>query len=251
LKKQHRQTEEQITALYARLSRDDEREGTSGSIENQRVILEQYAREHNLPNPRFFADDGYSGVTFTRPAFMEIMELAEQGEIGIIVTKDEAGFGRINKPKYCWCRKGFRPSVPCHHIREYRYVYGAVEPLTGESCFLVMPYCNTVCMNRFLEELEKQYPDDIILLCCDGAAWHKAGSLCIPKNIRLFYIPPYTPEMNPIEQIWKELRKIGFHTEAFASLQKVVFRLCDSICSLSPHTIQHITSRSWILSCFN
>lgn len=53
--------------------------------------------------------------------------------------QDEAGFGRINKPKYCWCEKGIRPSVPCHHIREYRYVYGAVEPLTGESCFVVMP----------------------------------------------------------------------------------------------------------------
>ena len=117
--------------------------------------------------------------------------------------QDEAGFGRINKSKYCWCAKNVRPSVPCHHIREYRYVYGPVEPLTGESCFLVMPYCNTVCMNIFLEELSKKYPDDVILLCCDGAAWHKANALSIPENIRLFFIPPYTPEMNPIEQIWK------------------------------------------------
>lgn len=53
--------------------------------------------------------------------------------------QDEAGFGRINKPKYCWCQKGIRPSVPCHHIREYRYVYGAVEPLTGDGYFLIMP----------------------------------------------------------------------------------------------------------------
>ena len=102
-----------------------------------------------------------------------------------------------------------RPSVPCHHIREYRYAYGAVEPITGESCFLIMPYCNTVCMNLFLSHLAKQYPDDIILLCCDGAAWHKSSTLCIPENIRLFFIPPYTPEMNPIEQIWKELRRRG------------------------------------------
>ena len=50
--------------------------------------------------------------------------------------QDETGFGRINKPKYCWCEKGKRPAVPCHHIREYRYAYGAVEPVTGESCFL-------------------------------------------------------------------------------------------------------------------
>ena len=62
---------------------------------------------------------------------------------------DESGFGRINKPKYCWCEKGIRPSVPCHHIREYRYAYGAVEPLTGEGCFLILPYCNTACVNLF------------------------------------------------------------------------------------------------------
>ncbi len=124
--------------------------------------------------------------------------------------QDEAGFGRINKPKYCWCKRGIRPSVPCHHIREYRYVYGAVEPLTGDSYFLIMPFCNTVCMNIFLEELSKQFPDDIILLCCDGAAWHKAGSLLVPENVSLFFIPPYTPEMNPIEQIWKKSRSITF-----------------------------------------
>lgn len=165
--------------------------------------------------------------------------------------QDEAGFGRINKPKYCWCAKGIRPSVPCHHIREYRYVYGSVEPLTGESYFLVMPYCNTVCMNIFLEELSKKYPDDVILLCCDGAAWHKANALSIPENIRLFFIPPYTPEMNPIEQIWKELRRMGFHNEVFATLENVVNRLCDTICALAPQTIRSITRRAWILSCFN
>ena len=94
LRKQQRQAEEKITALYARLSKDDDSEGTSGSIENQRIILERYAKENHLPNPCFFADDGYSGVSFTRPAFMEIMDLAEQGKIGTIVTKDHSRLGR-------------------------------------------------------------------------------------------------------------------------------------------------------------
>ena len=158
--------------------------------------------------------------------------------------EDEAGFGRINKPKYCWCEKGIRPSVPCHHIREYRYVYGAVEPLTGDSCFLVMPYCNTDSMNVFLLELSKQFKDDVVLLCCDGAAWHNSKTLEIPENIILFHIPPYTPEMNPIEQIWKEIRKMGFRNEVFATLENVVDRLCDTICSLTVDTIKSITARS-------
>ncbi len=178
----------------------------------------------------------------------EIRKLSTEKTVRLMF-QDEAGFGRINKPKYCWCRRGVRPSVPCHHIREYRYVFGAIEPLTGESCFLIMPYCNTECTSIFLEELSKQYPNDIILLCCDGAAWHKAGSLEVPDNIELFFIPPYTPEMNPIEQIWKELRKMGFRNEVFATLDKVVDRLCEVICSLSITTIRSITARSWIVSC--
>ena len=58
-------------------------------------------------------------------------------------------------------------SVPCHHIREYRYVYGAVEAITGEGCFLIMPYCNTDCMNVFINHLSLSYPDNIIVLLCD------------------------------------------------------------------------------------
>lgn len=86
--------EQRITALYARLSRDDEKEGISGSIQNQKAILEKFAQENRLPNPRFFYDDGYSGVTFTRPAFMEIMDLAEQGLVANLVVKDHSRLGR-------------------------------------------------------------------------------------------------------------------------------------------------------------
>lgn len=165
--------------------------------------------------------------------------------------QDEAGFGRINKPKYCWCYPARRPEVPCHHIREYRYAYGAVEPLTGESFFLVMPYCNTDCMNIFLQKLAEAYPEDLLFLVCDGAAWHKAKALLIPRNIRILFLPPATPEMNPIEQIWKEIRKLGFRNEIFATLEKVIDRLCDTICLLIPSIVQSITARQWIIECFN
>ena len=161
--------------------------------------------------------------------------------------QDEAGFGRINKPKRCWCKKGIRPSTPCHHIREYRYAFGAVDPINGDSFFLIMPKCDTICTNIFLENLSKQFPDDNILLVCDGAAWHKAKKLKIPKNIIITFIPPYTPEMNPIEQIWKEIRKPGFKNECFNTLKDVVDRLCDVICSLTNKTIKSITGRKWIL----
>ena len=85
---------DKITALYCRLSRDDELAGESNSITNQKSILSKYAKENNFQNIKFFVDDGYSGTTFTRPAFMEIMELAESGKIGTIIVKDHSRLGR-------------------------------------------------------------------------------------------------------------------------------------------------------------
>ena len=85
---------DKITALYCRLSRDDELAGESNSITNQKSILSKYAKDNNFQNIKFFVDDGYSGTTFTRPAFMEIMELAEQGKIGTIIVKDHSRLGR-------------------------------------------------------------------------------------------------------------------------------------------------------------
>ena len=92
--KKKQPNEQRITVLYARLSRDDEKEGISGSIQNQKAILEKFAADNHLPNPRFMFDDGYSGVTFARPAFMEIMELAEQGLVANLVVKDHSRLGR-------------------------------------------------------------------------------------------------------------------------------------------------------------
>ena len=77
------------------------------------------------------------------------------------------------------------------------------------------------------------------------------NKLHIPENIELFYIPPYTPEMNPIEQIWKELRITGFRNEVLATLEKVVDQLCDTICTLTSDTIKSITRHSWMINFFN
>ena len=85
---------DKITALYCRLSRDDELSGESNSIKNQKLILSKYAEDNKFQNIKFFVDDGYSGTTFTRPAFMEMMDLAEQNKISTIIVKDHSRLGR-------------------------------------------------------------------------------------------------------------------------------------------------------------
>ena len=85
---------DRITALYCRLSRDDELDGMSGSIKNQREILEKYAKDNNFKNCRVFIDDGYTGLNFDRPAFKEIMALAEEGKVETLIVKDHSRLGR-------------------------------------------------------------------------------------------------------------------------------------------------------------
>lgn len=138
--------------------------------------------------------------------------------------------------------------MPCHHIREYRYLYGAVSPMDGELYSLVMPYANTDCMNVFLEELSRTYPEDYVLLLLDNASWHRSSTMLIPQNIHLYPLLPYTPELNPIEMLWDEIREKGFRNEIFRSLEGVVNRLCVTVKLLSedPNRVSSITNRQWL-----
>ena len=161
---------------------------------------------------------------------------------------DEAGFGRISEPSYCWCPMGIRPVVPCHRVREYVYAFGAVDPIDGEKYFIIAPKCNTEWTNAFLKCLSEAFKDDYILLCVDNAGWHKSQFLEIPDNIIIFYLPAYTPEMNPIEQIWKEVRKDDFKNTLFDSLNDVIDKLCVSVMSLTNDVIKSVCGRNWIVS---
>ena len=86
-----------ITALYCRLSQEDERAGESLSIENQKSMLLQYAREHHFPNPTFFVDDGYSGTSYDRPGFQAMLNEIESGNVAVALTKDYCAIIGLNQ----------------------------------------------------------------------------------------------------------------------------------------------------------
>ena len=86
-----------ITALYCRLSRDDEQDGLSGSIKNQKALLKEYARKHSFKHLQFFVDDGYSGTSFDRPSFREMEQLIESGKVGTVIVKDCCAIMGLNQ----------------------------------------------------------------------------------------------------------------------------------------------------------
>src|ERR1700676_2612858 len=84
-------------------------------------------------------------------------------------------------------------------------------------------------MNLFLEHVSQSFPHHFIIMQVDGAGWHRANDLVIPENIRLISQPAYSPELNPVEHIWEEIREKAFSNRVFASLDAVIETLCDQL----------------------
>jgi len=160
--------------------------------------------------------------------------------------QDEASFGRISQPASCWVPPKCQPTAPSQRIREYKPVYGAVSPDDGESYFVVLEKCNSENMEIFLGGLAKKFSDELILLVVDQASYHTAKILVIPKNIEFFYLPPRTPEMNPVEMVWRDIRKRGFKNKVFSSIAEVVAKFHEVIEEMSKEVFRSITCWNWI-----
>jgi transposase len=166
-----------------------------------------------------------------------------------IMFQDEAAFGLMDDPKRCWV-KGERPTVPCQTVRELTYAYAAVNPINGELISLILPYTNTKVMNIFLEEVSRRQADRFTLMFVDQAGWHTAKDLTIPPNIRLAYLPAYSPELNPTEHIWDELREKHFHNITFDGISAVEDALEFGLSDLEMDMIRvmSLTGFGWIIN---
>jgi hypothetical protein len=136
---------------------------------------------------------------------------------------------RISIPKRCWAPKHMRPRVPRQIVREYTYAYAAVAPETGKMTSLVLPASNTEMMTVFLKHVSDTFSDYFIVMQTDQAGWHSSKDLGIPSNIRLLSQPAYSPELNPVEHLWEDLREKELPNRAFSSLDAVVDALCNGL----------------------
>ena len=161
---------------------------------------------------------------------------------------DEARFGRISDVRRCWAPSGIRPCVPSQIVREYTYAYAAVCPFDGTLDALILPEVNTEAMSVFLEELSTNHHDEQIVLILDKAGWHTATNLTVPENIILHWLPPYSPELNPVEHLWDELREKWFRNRYFTSLDAVEDQLSEALKFLMEHPdlVKSMTLFNWM-----
>ena len=164
--------------------------------------------------------------------------------------QDEARFGRIAESRRCWCPKPVRPVCPTMVCQEYTYAYGAVSIGDGQWDSLILPKANTICMQIFLDEVALRYPDDRIVMVLDGAGWHRSSDLIVPANVKLLALPAYSPELNPVENIWEELREKWLTNRVFADLDALEEQLLRGLKQLEDHPeiTKSISGWSWIVN---
>ena len=112
------------------------------------------------------------------------------------------------------------------------YLYSSVNPSNGDNFTLLLPSVNTDCMNFYLKELSRDIKEDFILIM-DGAGWHKSKNLIIPKNIQIVFLPPYCPELNPVERLWKYIKNNTIKNKVFETLEILEDEICNFIKNLT------------------
>lgn len=162
--------------------------------------------------------------------------------------EDEARFGRISDPRRCWAPPGVRPEVSTQFVREYEYAFATVSPQDGLLDTLVLPTVNTEAMNIFLAEVSRRHAEEFIVMVLDGAGWHKARRLLVPANMRLLFLPPWSPQLNPVEHVWDEVREKWFTNRVFASLNAVEEQLITALKTLEEDSprVASLTGFDWI-----
>jgi len=164
--------------------------------------------------------------------------------------QDEARFGRMVRFHRCRAPSPLRPKVYHGYEREFTYVYGSISPLDGKLDWRLTSKMNTLEMKAFLSQVSAAHPDEFILMIVDGASSHKSKDLEIPENLRLIRLPPCSPELNPQEHVWDDLREKEFPNRVSADMEQVIAGLKHGLGEMSADTqrLRSLTAWPWIIS---
>ncbi len=162
--------------------------------------------------------------------------------------QDEARIGQKGTLTRIWARIGSRPPGPRDSRYEWAYIFAAVCPERATGAALVMPTANTEAMNLHLEEIGRTVaPGAHAVLVLDGAGWHTSLALAVPENITLVRLPPYAPELNPVENVWEYLRKNKLALRVLDDYDAIVEACCkawNDLLAMPDHLVS-ITQRNW------
>jgi DDE superfamily endonuclease len=155
---------------------------------------------------------------------------------------DEARVGQKGRTGHRWWLKGERPRGLCDRRFEWAYLYAAVQPATGADVCLVLPEVSTAAMNTVLAAFARALPaDPHAVLVLDQAGWHGAKALRVPENVTLVSLPPYSPELNPVERGWLYLRERFLSHRVLDGYGESVTACCQACNALTPERLRSLT----------
>ncbi|ARQ09185.1 IS630 family insertion sequence transposase domain-containing protein [Rhizobium etli] len=185
----------------------------------------------------------------TYPAAVgKIADGPAKGKMIEVWFQDEARIGQKNKITRRWAKRGTRPSAPHDQRTRSAYIFGAICPRQGKAAALVMPWCDTHAMNQHLIEISRTVADGAhAILIMDQAGWHMSNNLLVPENITILPLPPKSPELNPVENIWQFMRENWLSNRVFKSYDDIVDHCCHAWRRLQsqPWRIMAIGKRQW------
>ncbi len=154
---------------------------------------------------------------------------------------DEARLGQQGTLTRVWAPTGSRPTAVKQTKYEWAYLYAAVEPATGESVALLAPNVNTDTFNVFLNMLAAEVkPDEHVVLIMDQAGWHRSKTLDLPECVTVRLLPPYSPELNPVENLWHYLRSHHLSNRAYDDYDALIDAGTAAWQTLTPATIKSV-----------
>jgi len=162
---------------------------------------------------------------------------------------DEARVGQKGRLCHRWWLRGRRPPGRCDRRFAWAYLFAAVEPATGADVALVLPEATTATMGLFLAELAAGLPRDVhAVLVLDRAGWHVSKDLVVPANLTLVHLPPYSPELNPVERVWLHLRERFLPLRVFRDYRAIVDACCAAWNRLvaEPGRLRSLCDQPWI-----
>jgi len=159
---------------------------------------------------------------------------------------DEARFGTHSKVGHGWFIKGSRTMVKVKLGFKNFYLYSAVEVGSGSNFTLHLPYVNTECMQLFLNKFSEELHGECVTIIMDGAGWHTSKTLIVPSNIEIIYLPPYSPELNPVERLWLYIKKAVLYNKIYDTLEELENVVAEFITNLQNHTIIKICNYNYM-----
>jgi transposase len=159
---------------------------------------------------------------------------------------DESRFGTHSKIGHGWFEKGKRTQVKIKLGFQNFYLYSAININTGDDISCLMPSVNTINMNEYLKLLSQELGDRQAILVMDGAGWHRSKTLEVPHNIEIMYLPPYSPELNPVERFWQYVKKHTIKNRIYEKLDDLKDAVCDFIKNLKKDEILKTCSVNYL-----